>query len=337
MCAQSIADGVRWLWVAGGLALLCGSARGDEPKGNGDPLRARLVADGYPEPQIKRDAESVEIVLPDPRDGKGAFHDPGESRLELARRLAERVRDVLGLPVPVLDKVETREEHPLDGAPNLHIVREVTFSQGQPPRNSECIDPMIVIAFGRDFMCSPANRCRWFPVRVSAACSREPRGPAPPSDASRRLPSTARGPLEYVAECERVAEAWGDRHEGFMIDGKGDLYAYSGGPALEDSPQTGDALYRKVRYGKRYLRTLPPDEVDAHAALIAEAARSELTVGDRGPADADWISHHVYVPAADGRHQKIVLRSSSPVNRQQRRGAAAQKLNAWLDRVCRKD
>jgi hypothetical protein len=324
-------DGATLLGLPRKITLVC---PGELRAGGVDPLRAALLVEGYPDPELSRGKENVKVSLQDPRKGAGTLRDPGESRVDLAKRLAERLRDALDMPVPTLDAIDVVDEYVHPGYKKPNVVKTVTFGQKNPPRTSECIDFQLTFDFEREYQCAPAKTCRWFLHGIQASCPREPKdGAAPPADDARPLPAAANRKAEFLGECESLSFAWGYQHAGVVIDRKGDVYRYSGGPPLSGPVHTADALFRKFRYGRRYVQTLSPAEVDLHASLIPAAARAPVKKTRRAIYDAPSVACYVFAPVGDGKLRAIPLEETSGTEASVREGEAARKLTEWLGRA----
>ena len=296
-------------------------------------IASRMLLDGLPEPVVERDGGSIVVKLATPYSGRRRYEDPGSSRIEVVKGWAARYKDLLGFPMPELDAVSTTEEATQPGERNEHIVRAITLRPKKPLRTSECIAPAIGFELGRDHDCTPLKSCRWFIEAVSASCAREPardREPAP--DAARVLPRAASGSTEFLATCESTSYAWGYSRSGVIIDRKGDVWGFEGGPPLLDgTANTPDDLFQRVRYGRSFIRTIPPTEVDRHVALVPRALSEPLVKKQAYAPDLPSTTCSVFVNEPSGKLRAVPLSTTDAGGTSKRIGPASTKLLTWLD------
>jgi hypothetical protein len=226
-----------------------------------EPFAAWLASEGIPRPEVQRTATGVSART---------YEAPplGGDRLALVKAFAERAAKSEGLPA--LDTVDLKAQ---GNAPNSPTLLPKTFGMltlrlAKPPLDGACIDPRVDVSVFDAVVGPPSVRI----VGVQVECAKEPAaGTKAPPDGGRTLPRAAAGALPFLALCESVNYAWGYQHSGRVIDKRGDVYTFSGGPPF--SGTSAHELAVLLRHGKHYEGTLPPSDVDRLASLSAQVER----------------------------------------------------------------
>ena len=258
-----------------------------------DDLVANLRSSEYPEARLewRKDGElSFQIAL-------GASRTTGQVEpIALANRLASAHSTTLGLgPMGAFQDVT-------DG-PN-----QVLIMDSFPPRDSGCSRVRLRLEL------SPAPSGK--PLTLSRTCS--VLRPTPPDYRSRALPSTALGATDVLAKVGTVGGLEGARFHGRILDRYGDVYEASD-PA--SGPQ--DEKWKNEPFLVRYVKTLPPLEVEQLALDIALA--SEAQEGPAAAALGADIGSSVYEGTAPGA-------GGGRIDLERRSGPARQRAKDWLRR-----
>lgn len=223
------------------------SVIGQMDDGRTDPFANWLRSEGLTLDKVSREPDDV---VASPSDAKPLLGD----RLAATKAFAERAAKREGLPP--LDTVD------LSPLPSVAPFTMLTLRLARPPLDGPCIDPRVMVRV------SATARIEW--VRVE--CGEEPvSGSKGPPDAGRTLPRAAAGSLPFVAICETYNFAWDYVHHGRVIDKRGDVYAFSGGPPR--SVKSAHELAIAIRYRKHYVGTLSPGDVDALVSVTAQVER----------------------------------------------------------------
>ncbi len=231
------------------------------PSANEDPLVVWLRSEQLSVRQVKRDASRVTaFIRPHPVPSTTA-------RLAYVRAFAERAARAEGLPA--LDTVDLVPPDSKLTDANLLDTRflRLELRLAKPPLDGACIDPRAIVDVSES-----GDGAGFSLVYLQLVCEKARiDGRRAPPDASRRLPAAAAGHLPFLAICEYVNFAWGYDHDGYVIDKRGDVYAFSGGPVLSGKSIHG--LRMMLRHSQTYAGTIPAAEADRLVALAPSVAR----------------------------------------------------------------
>lgn len=117
--------------------------------------------------------------------------------------------------------------------------------------------------------------------------------------------------------CEQsyINFAWGYQHKGIYIDAEGNLYSFSyrrsdkpWSPKQADAP-TAEELEDKYSHGRKLIRKIEPQELQAKLKLLAAARNGQLSKRKQSGADMGSNVCRFYVfDEASSRYKEITLR-----------------------------
>ena len=170
--------------------------------------------------------------------GRGPAIAPGD-RVALVQAFAQRAASAEKLPP--LDLVELGPQAPMrgDARPLAERFSELTLRIAKPPLDGACIDPRVEVRIFDNTKTVLAGAPSMHVERVTVTCEGEPESATtPPPDAGRTLPAAAGRTLPFVMLCDYYNYAWGYQHDGTVVDKRGDVYSFNGGPVSAARPRT---------------------------------------------------------------------------------------------------
>jgi hypothetical protein len=144
---------------------------------------------------------------------------------------------------------------------------------------------------------------------------------------------------KVLFEAESVNFAWGYHHQGWYIDGQGNIYRYEFGrndavwEPKDPDVLTEAELLKKYEHGRKQAGKIAPDVLAAKSKLISQAAAGKLSTPQRAAFDMGTRSllAYLYDPFG-GTYRKIVLQITG--DKTQSNGSlAAQELVKWMESV----
>ncbi len=294
-----------------------------QARGLDDRLAMWAVEEGLQPTRVERASEHVHIEF------ARTTVPPAPSaplRLAYVKGLAQRAAAREGLPA--LDTSQlTRPDSAVTQRPSPLALRShrLELRLARPPLDGECIDPRLAISLDEE---AGAYVLR----ALDVTCEREPSaGSRAPSDDARALPKAASGPPRLLALCESVNFAAGNHHQGTVIDNRGDVFSFSGGPPF--SATSEHALLVRVRNGRRYVATIPPDETDRLVALAPIVAREPFVTERVKVFDAPSSRCSLLLRGARPGTLVPVMLSASGRSAGQRSGPASKAVQAALEKA----
>jgi hypothetical protein len=198
------------------------------------------------------------------------------TRLDYVKGFAERFARTERMPAFDTVTLEPPPKAPQDAKslPLRFVALELRLAK--PSLDGACIDPRVTVRLVETADASGGTPGYWL-AQAEVRCETEPAtGTKPPESAAKRaLPKAASGAVPFLAMCESVNFAMGGLHSGEVIDRRGDVYRFTGGPVFSGS--SAHELAVLVRHQKVYVGTLPPADVDRLVALTPAVEREPLT------------------------------------------------------------
>jgi hypothetical protein len=223
-------------------------------------------SEGLSPTEVRRRPDGVRVRMR--RPGSNAAN--GANRRADTEALAARAAQLEGLPA--LDTTEvTTPDPPIASDSGLLATRFLRLERrlARPPLDGACIDPRVRIELGEESAPSTQKEAAYFIAEVSVTCAKEPTGGrrAPPHAAPKSAASSPR----FLAICAGVNYGVDATFAGTVVDNRGDVYTFRGGPPF--SGTSARELAVLLRHEKAYVGTLPADAVDRLVALTPTVAR----------------------------------------------------------------
>lgn len=226
-----------------------------------EPLVTWLAANGFGRPtMVERTPDSFRVELPN------LGRPEARSAMALAREVAERAAALSGLPK--LDKVTAQYTAGTRGRPRE--LSGVELGESTASRGA-CAAPRVVVSL--HVADGPAEVAPPSVKEVQVSCVRSEAAADVPADSARALPRTFATSPEYLVHCYSTSYAWGTSNTGLVVDRRGDVYSYSGGPPTGGA--TVSALAAQLRHGKAFHGTLPAADVERLVELIPKIAKEK--------------------------------------------------------------